>query len=225
MKKRRHLILILLGFFLLVTPAFASQICSGDNCTSDEVGVFMQHISGSCGNTGDCSVDDIMTVFYNVGNYVLSIIGAIVLVLYVIGGLFLLTARGDKSKVSKGFKFISTSTVGLLIVLFAYAGVKTLESTLMGGGEIGGGEYAVCGPGDVNHGEACGDFQKCDHGLCLTQCEIDHPTFSTGVFSVGDIYSCVDKRETAYSSLTQCEDNKCPGDNNIKCCNITSILP
>ena len=229
MKKRFSLLILSVFALLLVaTPVFASQICNtASGCTSAEVGVFMKGISQGCGNTGDCSIDDIMLVFYNVGNYVLAIIGGLVLVMYIIGGLYLITAGGRPDRVKSGVKYLTTSTIGLLIVLFAFAGVKTLESAIRGGGATlneDGVVYVTCGPGEVNHGEVCGDNQKCDHGLCLTECEIVHPTYSVGIITIGEIWNCVNTDQPENTSLN-CEENYCPGAENIQCCDVTERTP
>src|SRR3989339_807222 len=79
-------IVLIVTFALIPTISFAytSKICAGTTCTAKEVGPFMDGISQECGNSGTCQLSDIMLLITNVGNYVLGIIGAIVLLMYTI---------------------------------------------------------------------------------------------------------------------------------------------
>jgi hypothetical protein len=205
---------------LIALPVFASQICTNDPCASSEVGVFMDGISRSCGNTGDCSMDDIMQVFHNVGNYVLAIAGSLVLLMYVIGGVFILGSHGNTTWVQKGFKYLQTSTVGLIIVFIAYAGVKTLESVLRGGSVTTTGEtYVTCGPGNINEGEPCGEYMRCsDRGTCESECALkDNPSGMEGGWSCVD----TDTLEALLSLDTaSCVKGFCAGDETVQCCFI-----
>lgn len=150
---------------LVAFPVFAysSGICIEEGaltCTGDEVGIFMEGISLVCGNTGDCTLNDILLLFVNTGNYVVGLIGGIVLLMYVVGGVYFLTSAGNQERVTKGKKYLTVSTIGLLIVMFSYLGIITLRSALKSG-SITTPTYVVCsGIGDV--GKACDLDAKCD---------------------------------------------------------------
>ncbi|HBK33505.1 TPA: hypothetical protein DEP34_04370 [Candidatus Uhrbacteria bacterium] len=212
-------LILSMSFLLSVAalPVFASQICTNDPCVTSEVGVFMDGISRSCGNTGDCSMDDIMQVFHNIGNYVLGISGSLVLLMYVIGGLYLITSRGNTSQVQKGIKYLQVSTVGLVIVFVAYAGVKTLESVLRGGDVLTSESYVTCGPGEINEGEPCGEYMRCSEiGTCESECDLKNTTGdTTGSWMCAD----VDIIE-ASGDTPNCVINLCPGDESNQCCYI-----
>lgn len=142
--------------------AYTSGICAGATCSAAEVGVFMQGIGGACGNQGDCSLSDILLVFVNVANFVLGLIGAVVLLMYVIGGFYWLTSGGIPSRVTKGKEYLKISTYGLLIVLFAYIGIQFLLETLTEGNItvpteacIGKQDGAPCGEGLLCKGQVC----------------------------------------------------------------------
>ncbi|MCH8873205.1 hypothetical protein IH824_10620, partial [candidate division KSB1 bacterium] len=57
-----------------------------DACPENECGPLMCGITCACSKVGNCSVDDIMQVFTNIGNMVLAVVGAVVFLMYVIGG-------------------------------------------------------------------------------------------------------------------------------------------
>lgn len=119
---------------LVISPvsalAYTSNICGGSTCTMEEVGQFMANISSECGNAGNCTLKDIEQVFLNVGSFVLGIIGAVVLLMYVIGGFYMLSSRGDSGKINKGKDYLKISTIGLLIVMFAYLAIQTIKLTI-----------------------------------------------------------------------------------------------
>jgi hypothetical protein len=208
--------------FIIPTPTLASNICSGSGvCTVQEVGPFMQNISVACGNQGDCTLGDIMTVFINVGNYVIGVIGAVVLLMYVIGGIYLLTSGGSSDRITTGKKYITVSTTGLLIVMFAYLGIQTLNNVIRGGsGSLE--SYVICEPPSTSGisptaGKACGYNQKCSNeGVCMTECELEY-------ISHTETWSCVDRSDSSFTDTydsSSCKDDLCPGGDAIQCCQL-----
>lgn len=131
----------LLTCSLLLVPAvsraeYVSDNCPGDpksttlQCPAENVGPFLKGISNNCGNTGTCTLGDIMIVFANVGNFVLKIIAPILLFMYVLGGFWILASHGSSEWVKKGKETLKISTFGLLIVMVAYIGIQTLYKIL-----------------------------------------------------------------------------------------------
>ncbi len=231
--------LALLGMTLALMPfpvfAYSSNICTaGSTCGANEVGVFMQGISLACGNTGDCTLNDIMLVFVNTGNYVVGLIGGIVLLMYIIGGVYFLTSAGNPERVKEGKKYLSISTIGLLIVMFSYLGIYALKGVLQGGTFSVSGDYVACTGTDANEGAACDLNSTCVEGICLSQCEQNHAdsysySSSTGIAS---FYTCVDKDHTATSQSEStdgtwytgsCQTNLCPGGTGTQCCLLNRV--
>lgn len=205
MMKRLLFIATLVAVLVPVGSVLAqSKICTSSSgpCTAEEVGVFMQGISSQCGNSGTCSLDDIMIVFENVGNFVLSIVGALVLLMYIIGGMHFLAAGGSQERISKGKQYLKFATLGLVIVMFAYVGVNSLRNAIVSG-EI------ACVPG-----EACGDNMICsDQGSCITECANTHPDGN---------WSCIDINTPGATIYGGCTSGLCPGPTEIQCCQIYS---
>ncbi|MCR4313976.1 MAG: hypothetical protein NUV84_01875 [Candidatus Uhrbacteria bacterium] len=161
----KRLTLLFFALALALTPgtsfAYNSNICaSPDGCTLEDVGPFMQDISQGCGNLGDCTLEDILTVFVNVGNYVVGIIGAVVLLMYVVGGFYWLASAGRKEWVDKGKKYMTISTIGLLIVMFSYLAILALRSAITTGTITQGG-FVVC-TGSGTAGANCDVNAVCD---------------------------------------------------------------
>ncbi|MEI6511181.1 MAG: pilin [Candidatus Uhrbacteria bacterium] len=201
----------------------ASSICANNPCASSEVGPFMVGISKSCGNEGTCSLVDIEHVFDNVASYVLSIVGALVFLMYVIGGFYFLLSGmpGMEKYREKGKSALKTSTIGLIIIFSSYALIYTLFAVLSGN-DISQGvkSYVSCGPGTVNQGASCGLNSTCTaDGLCKSLCEQGHPTVVTSFTT--DWVQCIDvNAQLSGEHLTQmgCTANLCPGGTDIQCC-------
>jgi hypothetical protein len=245
LRGKRAFILGLLAGVILVTgfalPVLAagSQICvTGSACTQDEVGVFMKEISKTCGNEGTCSVADIMQVFINVGNFVLSIVGAAVFFMYVVGGFqYLLSAGpGQSKRMQAGKDAIKIATVGLLIVFAANVGMRTIKNMLLGNNQFYADEgevYVTCAPGTTespspSKGEACGFNQVCDEdGACITECKNKFGSLSSvyqGEYgAMSKVWQCVDITSTFVptgGSFGGCKKDLCPGDENTQCCEV-----
>lgn len=191
-----------------------SDVCKGTSCTVQEVGPFMDGISGQCYDAGSCQLPDIMTVFANVGNYAVGLVGALVFLMWVISGFRYLGANffpgGFDENIKKGKQGIVTATIGLLIVFGAFAAIKTLEALLKGSDATPSGEVVDCtGRED---GAVCGLNMECEGGVCMTGCAI------TGG---KDGYSCFDTTDPSYSGrLTGCSTGACPGGESVQCCKL-----
>src|SRR3989339_792337 len=163
------------AFFFTPSSVVAAPDCPATGCTTKQVGPFMDGISEVCGEKGTCSLVDIQTVFANIGNWVLGMVGAFVLLAYVMGGFYFLISGmpGMEKYREKGKTALKMSTVGLVIVFVAFAALTTLKSVLMGGGiSTDGVQYVSCGPGDTNAGLSCDLNSTCTKsGLCVSKCE------------------------------------------------------
>lgn len=170
------LLLFVLAFLFVPNishAGYVSDICKGINtCETSEIGPFMTGISVECGNTGRCKLDDLMILVSNLGNYVLSLIGALMLGFYVYGGFWYLASHGDSKLVEKGKKAIKTATVGFLIIMFAWLGIHSLYTAFTDEAVPTGKEnYATC-KGPTSVGQVCGLHSNCDpSGKCKSLCE------------------------------------------------------
>ena len=234
----KRLILLSLLFTLVLLPrasfAYNSNICkSASGCQEFEVGPFMQGISQGCGNLGDCTLDDILMVFVNIGNYVVGIIGVRVLLMYVVGGFYWLASAGRKEWVDKGKKYMTISTMGLLIVMFSYLGIYALMGALQYGSVQIEGEYVTC-TGSETDGDPCNLNSTCTEGgyICTPLCEqknstafVDASPNSQTLQNLG--WYCEDITDTKWTSglesISGCEKNKCPGSENVQCCQTTKF--
>lgn len=234
--KRLALIFFLLSLALTPSTGFAysSKICAtgGDEkCSDKEVGVFMKDISIACGNTGDCTLEDIVIVFVNIGNFVVGIIGAVVLLMYVAGGFCWLASAGNKEWVSRGEKLIKVSTAGLLIVMFSHLSIYALRGAIQYGTVAVNEEYVTC-VGAETLGDPCGLNSTCTNGgyTCESKCVQSNSTpfkdASAGYETYQNIgKTCVDIKDKKWSKglskISGCQKNLCPGDANTQCCEVS----
>ncbi|MFH1404785.1 MAG: pilin [Patescibacteria group bacterium] len=141
LKLKTSIVSILAVCFLLTlspAPAHAATYrhCVGfgeGRCSAEVCGPFMCGITTKCQQFGDCSLRDIMIVVYNVGNFILAIVAGLVLLMYIIGGAFMLVSRGNQQQVTKGKNYIKYSTIGLIIVFCAYIGLTAIRRVLISG--------------------------------------------------------------------------------------------
>ena len=237
----KRLALSVVIFILAVSPmightAYVSNICKGTICEESEVGPFMKDISKECGNLGTCSLDDILTVFANVGNFVIGIIGGLVLLMYVVGGFHLLISGGRKDYIDKGKKYMTISTAGLLVVMFSYLIIYAIRGTIQYGNVFMSDteDYVAC-TGIDTYGLPCDINSTCTANGCESKCRQTYPNFSIeedGMYNVVTYHDCVDTADASipssdvggnfwYDSAT-CQKGYCPGSDANICCQVHS---
>lgn len=78
-------------------------------------------------------------IFAQITNVMLFIIGAISVIMIIIGGLRYILSGGDSSNVSAAKNTILYAIVGLIVALLAYAAVNFITTTFSEGGMFTGG--------------------------------------------------------------------------------------
>lgn len=162
---RLLLCLLLVGSFLFIDAptTLAAPVSVADG------GFLFQGIESRCFQNGNCQIRDVITVFANAGNFTLRIAGALVFLMYVIGGIMFLVSRGNSGYIEKGKRYLMTSTIGLVIVFVAYIGVFSLQRILTTGDFIAQYGYVICD--GSNDGDECGEASECLNAICVTKCE------------------------------------------------------
>lgn len=112
MKKKLSIIIAFACLLVLITPVFAVDIGFGDDGMA-------QSIAEKAGY----EASDEYALSRTVGGIirgVLSVIGVLFLVLTIYAGVIWMTASGNEESISKAKKIITSSLVGLVIVVAAY---------------------------------------------------------------------------------------------------------
>lgn len=224
--------LFLLTLTIFPTVIFAADAEQNKTCTATvsraQGGRLLQDICQECLDEGKCSLEDIKQVIENAGNFILYIVGSLVFLMYVLGGISYLISHGDPAWMTKAKNFFKFSTIGLVIVLAAYAGVRTL-ATILGTGKLPDNtEYLVCDGTDRTEGQLCDLLSKCISGRCVSACEQSYPTTQYEGYAEQGI--CINIEGDQYAALKAieeieilgCTQNLCPGPSEVQCCQIRS---
>ncbi len=107
---------VLTGLFL-ANPTLAESSIIPQECLDD--------LADNCGLT------QIVQLFANLYNFMLKYLGALALLLFVIGGIMFITSGGSQEKVMKAKKILTGTTVGLIIVMLSFVIVQQLQKSLI----------------------------------------------------------------------------------------------
>ncbi len=106
---------------LTIAPAFAA--CSNPkNCVSSGV----DSAGGSAAKTADPGA-----IVKSIVNVLLFIIGAVAVIMIIIGGIRYTVSQGDQSQVSSAKNTILYAVIGLLVAIFAYAIVNFVVTSFV----------------------------------------------------------------------------------------------
>ncbi len=93
-----------------------------------------------CSGSG-CTLNTFVELGVNVANYILGIVGALTLLMFIYGGFMWILSGGSSDKVQKGKDIIIGSVVGLVIVFSSYLIISFVSNNLLGAQ----GEYKFTG--------------------------------------------------------------------------------
>lgn len=86
----------------------------------------------TCVNTGNCTLCDFLQVFVNAADILVGLSGAFAVVMFVYGGIVMITAYGAESRIKWGKDILIATTIGILIVLLAWFLVNIIIGSLYG---------------------------------------------------------------------------------------------
>lgn len=123
MKKRIQSIIaafiVSLGFgTMMLAPATYAACTDAKSCVTDG-------LTATGGTSSKTSINDI---FKTIVNVLLFVIGAISVIMIIIGGIRYTTSNGDSSSVTSAKNTIMYAVIGLLVSMFAYAIVNFVVS-------------------------------------------------------------------------------------------------
>lgn len=86
--------------------------------------------AANCSKENPCTLNTFLALGVSIANYILGIVGALTLLMFVFGGLVWILSGGSSDKVQKGKDIILGSVVGLVIVFSSYLIISFVSSTL-----------------------------------------------------------------------------------------------
>ena len=110
--------LVVLGAGAAVLPTFALENTNGTT-TIPNTGI--NGGTGMVSNKANLEDKDLTSVAGNVINIILYVVGALAVIMVIIGGIQYTTSAGDQNKVTKAKNTILYGVVGLAIAVLAYA--------------------------------------------------------------------------------------------------------
>jgi cytochrome bd-type quinol oxidase subunit 2 len=96
---------------------------------------FAQWNSGSLGSTFGLPENDVESVLLTVLNWLLSIVGILGVIGFVVSGLMYITAVGDEKKAENAKRIILYSIVGVVVALIGLIVVTAIESIFVQGSD------------------------------------------------------------------------------------------
>lgn len=76
-----------------------------------------------------CNICDIVIIFTNAANIISASLSGVSLLMFIVGGLFLIFANGNEQRIEKGRKILGGTIMGLAIVFLAWFGVNFIVRT------------------------------------------------------------------------------------------------
>ncbi len=185
------------------------------------------------------TLDDIVRAFTNGARLIFAVIGSLALLMFVIGGSFIMNSRGNPEDVNKGKSILVNSIIAIIITLGASMFIAAVGKLLGVGENIIQPTSEIilpsaeCKKGVASDGDACGpkklQAQKvyrcdCDEYEGDTTCQNDGVCIPDCQYRYGaEGYACLDKNiETGYIGPNSCqtEANLCEG--GLQCCKLLS---
>ncbi|MFA6018172.1 MAG: hypothetical protein WCT28_00710 [Patescibacteria group bacterium] len=83
-----------------------------------------------CRNSGNCTLNDLLQVFVNIGTFVLGISGSVVLFVFMYGGFKWLFSRGEGKWIQEGKDAMTGAAIGLMIIFGSYVALNFIISGL-----------------------------------------------------------------------------------------------
>lgn len=114
-KKVLNLFLIILSLFLVAPNVLAVNL-----------------LPPGCTSTAGCSLCDFVTLFINGANILLGLSGTFAILMFVYGGITMITAYGNEARVKWGRDILISTVTGIVIVLFAWTFINLIIGALLG---------------------------------------------------------------------------------------------
>ena len=122
-KKTLSLFLIIISLFLVVPNVSAISLVPESCYALDDEGISL-----------GCSLCDFITLFINAADILVGLSGTFSILMFVYGGIVIITAYGNDSRIKRGKDIITATVVGVFIVLFAWVIINLVIGALFGTG-------------------------------------------------------------------------------------------
>jgi len=90
--------------------------------------------SAECLQCGNCSLCDLIVVVTNIGDAIMATSGALALLMFIVGGTFLLISSGNATLVDRGKRVITGTIFGIIVIFGAWMITNITVAGLSGAG-------------------------------------------------------------------------------------------
>lgn len=115
----------------------ASASTTAPNCTTTDPATSLTPLTdgSNCAQSSDSpnSLFGSTGIFHTIANVMIYVVGAIAVIMLIIGGLRYVISQGDKGNVESAKNTILYAVIGIVIAVLAYAIVNFVSASLTGG--------------------------------------------------------------------------------------------
>lgn len=121
------------GILILPQLAFAEDQPTQFNATdhnSDE-SLNVKDVLSADGQTQTYLTEEgtpVVNFILDIINFITRVLGAVAIVLIIIGGLMMIVSEGEENRLEKGKTIFTSAIIGLVIVMFSYIVVRFVQS-------------------------------------------------------------------------------------------------
>lgn len=151
--------------FAFFTPALSSAALIDSSIINE----------AQCNDGEKCTLNTFVKLGISVANYILTIVGALALLMFIYGGFRWILSGGSSENVQKGKDILVGSVVGLLIVFSSYMIISFVTNTLLGAK----GDYQFTGNMPVDNSVPSNSCTRAG-GTCKKPCNLGNKTIAAG---------------------------------------------
>lgn len=173
-----------------------------------------------CLTNGNCTTEDVFELINGVIAWGAAVCGAFALLMYIIGGVWMLFSAGNQQRIERGKNIIIGTSTALLFILGSWIIVDFTLDALTGRTEQDLIEPTKCNQPE-NEGKPCGTGSSkgsfCYQGVCITKCEEKAKKDPANPWACQNYLACVPTLDAC--SGDNCIKGYCPNDpDEIVCC-------
>jgi len=115
------------ALLVFVLSLSALPVSAANQCIpKPSEGAFFKDLTDGCISCGDCKTCDIIQLFINVANIILGFTGAAALLMFIIGGIMMITSYGHEEWVKNGKNTIIAAMSGIIVIMISWIVMNAL---------------------------------------------------------------------------------------------------
>lgn len=167
---------------------------------------------------GTCTIDEVTAAVGYLVNYGVAISGALALLMFVVGGWYLVASAGRKDWVARGKSILTNTVFAIFFILGAWLLVQGVL-TIIGSNislESGTAITNICEKPDTENGTPCGVNGLCKNRICVNPCA--YRATATQDFNCRPAANCFPAGTDCAANAPRCIETPklCP--DNFFCC-------